>query len=171
MAYKHIHFKSIESTNDYAKDHFKELSNFTFITSDYQSSGRGQFDHQWISEKNKNILLSLILKEQENIDMKTLQMNVLEILIEFFKSYDINVRFKAPNDLYVKDKKICGLLIETSFTGHQCQYIVIGMGININQTTFKDFEATSLKTINKVDYNLKEIRNKLMTDLNQLNKI
>jgi biotin-[acetyl-CoA-carboxylase] ligase BirA-like protein len=171
MNLNHIHFEELVSTNDYAKQNFRNLSHFTFISTDFQSKGRGQFDHVWVSEKNENILLSLLIKDSNQMNANTLQDKVLDILINFFKNYDVEVRFKPPNDLYVKDKKICGLLIETSFIGEQCQYVVVGMGININQIEFKNLEATSLKIINQIDYDVKLVRQKLMHQLNSLNEM
>ncbi len=59
--------------------------------------------------------------------------------------YQVHATYKPPNDIYVSGKKICGILIENLTEFNNCLYVVIGIGLNVNQTAFEGFQATSLK--------------------------
>ena len=154
-----IHFKEITSTNDYLKMHADELPHLTIISTDYQTKGRGQFDHVWISNRNENILTSLLIKSINVLSVNDIKTKVIALLKQFFHSFDIHTLFKEPNDLYVNDEKICGILIESSYEAKVLKYVVIGIGININQVDFGGLPATSLKKIKQKTYEISEIKN------------
>ena len=65
MKYQEIYFPTIDSTNLYIKKHYKELNNFTFVSTSFQTSGKGRNDHIWLSNKDENILFSLLIKDKE----------------------------------------------------------------------------------------------------------
>lgn len=161
---KEIYFEEIDSTNNYLKENFNKLENLTFIRTDFQTSGRGQFLRNWESGKDENILFSILLK---NISIKKLELIkelTTKTLINYLKKYKINSKFVYPNDIYVKDKKILGILIETKVLNSDLEYIVIGIGININQAKFNSKDATSFKLLNKKSYDIKELYKILIGD-------
>ena len=158
---KTIHFDVIDSTNIYLKENYKDLDNFTFVDASFQTSGRGRNNRNWKSEKGENLLFSLLIKD--------------EVLINKFKSLSIisalsvietinidNLSIKWPNDVYYKDNKLVGILLE-GVTTNKFECLIIGIGINVNQEEFiGDYkrEPTSLYRIlnRKVDIDKLKIK-------------
>lgn len=134
MNYKHIHFLNIDSTNDYLKNSYQLLDNFTFVSADYQTNGRGRNDRVWESEDNMNLLFSLLIKDKQLIEKGSFLSLMMAVSIaKALEHYGVkNVSIKWPNDIIVNDKKICGILLE----GQIPNYIVIGVGLNVNQVDF-----------------------------------
>ena len=146
MNYKHIHFLNIDSTNDYLKNSYQILDNFTFVSADYQTNGRGRNDRVWESEDNMNLLFSLLIKDKQLIEKGSFLSLMMAVSIaKAIEHYGVkNVSIKWPNDIIVNDKKICGILLE----GQIPNYIVIGVGLNVNQVDFPNNlrrPATSLR--------------------------
>ena len=175
MDYKHIHFLSIDSTNDYLKNSYPLLDNFTFVSADYQTNGRGRNDRVWESEDNKNLLFSLLIKDEKLIDKGSFLSLMMAVSIsKAIEQYGIkNVSIKWPNDIIVNDKKLCGILLE----GQIPNYIVIGVGLNVNQIVFPNDlrrPATSIRNeLNEdIDINLlkKQLYKKISEDFYKTNK-
>ena len=167
MKYRSVHFSSIDSTNSYLKNHFNDLDSFTFVSSDYQSGGKGRGDRVWKSNEGENLLFSLLIKEKMYIDIGPVLSLVSAYSVSQVLEQDYqlsNVTIKWPNDIYVNDKKICGILLESRIP----DYLIIGIGINVNQ---KDFvgeyrkKPTSL-LIEKNEYvDINEIKKKIYETL------
>ena len=149
------------STNDFLihltkKNNLPEWSN---VSTGYQLKGRGQRNNQWLSQKNKNLLFSFLFLPE--IDIKD-QFNI-HILVSLgiyhgLKKIGIpNISIKWPNDIYVNDKKISGILIENSISHDKIRKSIIGIGLNVNQKFFKDLKATSLINVMGKKFNLKLI--------------
>ena len=135
-SYKTIYFEEIDSTNKYLKDNYNLLDNFTFVSTSYQSNGKGRNDRVWLSNKGDNLMFSLLIKNERYVSKGGFlsliaSYSVTRVLME--KYHLKNVLIKWPNDIYVNDKKICGILLE----GNIPHYIVIGVGLNVNQDLFK----------------------------------
>lgn len=151
MKIKLVEFNKIPSTNDYLKEKYQEYQSFTIVRADYQTKGKGQFDRKWLSSKGKNLLFSLLLKDVAFNQITHIKDWVKSSLFAAFGNFGLDVRFKEPNDFYVDDKKICGILIESKSNEDRFDYVIIGIGINVNQTMFNQFKATSiLKETKKV---------------------
>ena len=161
---KHIHFNTISSTNSYLKENFHRFNNYTFVSSDYQFCGKGRFDRNWVSEKGKNLLFSVLIKDKEIIENFNILSLVSAVTIAEYlenKLYIKNVSIKWPNDIFINDKKVCGILLE----GQIPDYIVIGIGLNVNQKTFNgnfNNSPTSISLETKNDIDIKQIRNDLI---------
>ena len=131
-----LELESVDSTNTYAKNNFDELPDGTLVVAEEQTAGRGRLERKWISPAGKNIYASLVMKNITNPFYATIvsSLAVLDLLgnteprIEFF--------IKWPNDIYWKEKKICGMLIENDLMGRNISQSIAGIGININQETF-----------------------------------
>lgn len=162
---KFIYFEEISSTNEYLKNNYQNLNSLTFIRSDYQTNGVGQFLRVWQSEKQKNLLFSLILKDLTINKLQKIKKIVIDILIAFLKTLNINGTFVEPNDIFVNNKKILGILIETKITNNFLNYLIIGIGINVNQTTFDNIIATSVKLETKQEYQVQKLYKLLVNDL------
>jgi|SRR5690625_972064 len=164
---KIITFDEISSTNDYLKDHFNKYNSFTIVKTNYQNKGRGQFDRVWNSEKNKNILFSILLKDISINKIETIKNIINYSLLTFLNQYNIKGIFKEPNDILVNNKKILGILIETKTLNIKYyEYVIIGIGINVNQTNFNNFNATSFKLLNKTNYDINTLFNELIKTIN-----
>lgn len=132
-----IHFESIDSTNTYLKENYQTLDNFTFVSADVQTKGRGRNNRDWKSEKGDSLLFSLLIKEEALID-KYASLSIISAysLLEVFKEYGLNnLSIKWPNDVYVSGKKILGILLE-AVTIEKIECLIIGIGINVNQDKF-----------------------------------
>lgn len=152
-----LRFKEMGSTSDYLKENYKDFSDFTVVRTDHQTKGRGQFDRTWQSEANKNLLCSVLLKDVEISKMDKIKNIVINSLSTTIKSYGLIPRFKAPNDLYINDKKICGILIENLIQDTCYLYVVIGFGLNVNQTEFTNLNATSIALENKITVDVESL--------------
>jgi len=154
-----IKISNIDSTNNYAAKLVanKEFIEETLIYTDYQKQGKGLGKNKWYSEKNKNILASLIVFPEIKVEQHfQLNMIISISICEYLQIKGVSAKIKWPNDIYVKDDKIAGILVENRFYGDKINNSVIGVGLNLNQTDFPSevLNPVSLKTINNQDYNI-----------------
>ncbi|MCL1850809.1 MAG: biotin--[acetyl-CoA-carboxylase] ligase [Bacteroidetes bacterium] len=126
------------------------LPDFFCVASDFQTAGKGQGNKSWLSAKGENILASFyfqpsILPQQQLYFNCFFALTVRKVLSQYID----NVMIKKPNDIYVEDKKVAGILIEHHIQGEQLKYSVAGVGINVNQTHFDPVlpNPTSLKLL------------------------
>jgi len=173
-----IKFDTLNSTNDYSifllKEKGDKLKNFTVIWALNQTNGRGQKGNKWISESGKNLTFSIIyFPKSEITPLSQFILNQIVSLgiIEFLNFYleSKRVKIKWPNDIYVDNKKIAGILIENQIYGNKIKSSIIGIGININQIKFSNelASATSLKQLTNNDFN---IENEIFILLSKLEK-
>ncbi len=171
-----IFLDTVNSTNDFAikflkekKCNLKENYDNLLVYTDNQNQGRGQRGNFWESERKKNLTFSVVwfpefLKANEQFFLlKSVAMSIIDFLFPLIKE---ELKIKWPNDIYVKDKKIAGILIENVIKGEFIKQSVIGIGININQTNFNYPNAISLKLIFKKDFSLGKILKKILKYLN-----
>jgi BirA family biotin operon repressor/biotin-[acetyl-CoA-carboxylase] ligase len=142
MAKKHdiIWLNTAISTNETAKYSLEDLDNLSVLSALEQTGGKGQRGNAWLSEPGMNLTFSIVLKgEQVSIDARDqfcISMVSALSVRELLSSLGIEAKIKWPNDIYVKDEKICGILIENSLRGRTIQSSIIGIGLNVNQTVF-----------------------------------
>ena len=137
-----IYLEQTDSTNTYAKKLLSKSkpTEGTVIYAGQQVAGRGQIGSKWQSDAHKNILSSVILypnfllASQQFALNKVTSLAVIYLLQEYLS--EENLYIKWPNDIYINDKKIGGILIENSLKGTYLQNSVIGIGLNINQEKF-----------------------------------
>lgn len=151
--YTVLSFDEISSTSDVLKEHFSSFSHFTIIKTNYQTEGRGQFDRKWRSNKGENLLFSILLKDLSIENLPFLKSWIIEALLTILKTYGMHPNFKEPNDIYIDEQKICGILFETRTQNDMLTYVVIGIGLNVNQSDFNELNATSIKNQIKKDIN------------------
>jgi BirA family biotin operon repressor/biotin-[acetyl-CoA-carboxylase] ligase len=146
------------------------------IRADYQTAGRGQAGNSWESERGKNLLFSTLLRypeveasEQWRLSM-LVAVAVREAIGEALKlSGDEEIgqelAIKWPNDIYYKDKKVVGILIENILSGRNIAYTIAGIGINVNQTEWLSNAPNplSIKQITQKEYNIEEILQHFLT--------
>jgi BirA family transcriptional regulator, biotin operon repressor / biotin---[acetyl-CoA-carboxylase] ligase len=158
-----INLVTVDSTNNYATNRLviERWSEGTVVLAEEQHKGKGQMKNRWESEKGKNILLSLVLypsfvpvQHQFEIS-KVVALAVYEVVSRFVKG----VRIKWPNDIYVEDRKISGILIENAIMGSEICWVVAGVGLNVNQTVFRSDapNPVSLSMLTNKNYDRKEL--------------
>ena len=166
----HIYFDVLDSTNEFALS-LKGMPLFTeglLISTKYQSKGKGQIGKQWHSEKNLNILLSVVIEPK--ISLKK-QFDISKLVSLAFYDYLISLglspKIKWPNDILINKKKIAGILIQNVVTNNIISHSVIGIGFNVNQHNFPPFSplATSLSLELNKQQDCYVIRNKLLKSL------
>lgn len=155
-----IHLPTVDSTNNYAKEHIAKSSPIdgTVILADEQFAGRGQVGNTWLAESHKNVTFSIIYKtdfllatEQFWLN-KAVSIGVAVAASTFIQSkithQSNHIAVKWPNDIFYDNQKTAGILIENTIQGLHLKYSVIGIGFNVNQTYFpENIRATSLQTI------------------------
>lgn len=139
----------------------------SFVSANVQTNGRGRNNRIWKSE-NGNLLFSLLLLNKQLIEKyKEISILTAYSITQVLKEYNINSMIKWPNDIYVNDKKICGILLE-AITKEEIECLIVGIGINVNQEYFEGeylHEPTSLKKELKKDIDLNEFKNKIYTSI------
>ena len=140
MSKKHdiIWLESVDSTNDEAKRHISDIDNLSVLSALEQTAGRGQRGNSWTSAPGENLMFSIVLKSPALMAEDHFALNEITALsvADFLSTYGIKAQIKWPNDIYVDEKKICGILIENSFRGKSISSSIIGIGLNINQRNF-----------------------------------
>lgn len=136
------------STNDYLKEMVasERVENFTVVTAENQTQGRGQMGASWVSEKGKNLIMSMLIKDSL-IDIRqifNLNIAVALAIIEALEKHDISqLSIKWPNDIMAGDKKVGGILIENSLKSDGTIVSIAGIGLNINQQDFSQLPKAS----------------------------
>ena len=163
-----IKLNAIDSTNQFLHDLIGKISleDFAVVTARYQTKGRGQRATTWQSEKDKNLIISVLKKE---IDLNPQRQFLLNIVVSLalFKTLETlqipKLSIKWPNDILSHDKKIAGILIELILKKNTIDKAIIGIGLNVNQTNFKELSsASSLQNITGIHYDLDELLHKLL---------
>ena len=144
-------FDTIDSTNNCARALAGCWADEgTVIIAEQQTAGRGRLGRPWIANPNENLTFSIILRPSIAADATNLL--PLSVSVAVAQAVEeiagLKLECKWPNDLILSNKKVAGILLEGSFKQNQVEWIVIGIGINVNQTRFPgelEQKATSLK--------------------------
>ena len=162
-----IRLESASSTNTWVSLNEKDLPTKAFVYSVSQTAGRGQRGNSWESEPGKNITASVLFHPLDfpAINQFFLSEAFSMAIIDFLSGYGVKAKVKWPNDIYVGDKKICGILVEHVVTGKNISRTIAGFGININQTVFLSDapNPVSLSLITGEKYDLEELIQDLAT--------
>lgn len=130
------HVSVTGSTNDDARD--LKYSHGDVVWADFQTAGRGQKGHTWLSAQGMNLTFSVVLDTSfvPIPDQFNLNVAISLALKAFFAHNGIDSQIKWTNDIYVKGKKICGILIEHTLAASTLKRTILGVGINVNQREF-----------------------------------
>lgn len=137
---KILTFDTLTSTNSTAINLIssEKPGEGTIVCAAFQNAGRGQPGNSWESEAGKNLLFSIILypaiikPENQFLVSMTVSLGMFDYLNNIFPGVSI----KWPNDIYVEDDKIAGILLESSTMEDRVMYMVAGIGLNVNQVKF-----------------------------------
>jgi BirA family biotin operon repressor/biotin-[acetyl-CoA-carboxylase] ligase len=175
-----IELQSIDSTNNYAlaRIHANLAQPGTCFFTHEQTAGKGQRGKVWVSEKDANVAISIVLQPLflQPFQQFYISACVVVATYRFLINYTgEGLKIKWPNDLYWKDKKLGGILIENIIQGNEMnswKWCVAGIGININQTNFpSDLKnPVSLKNITGTDFNPVNLAKELCVSINHYYK-
>ena len=167
-----INLETVDSTNNYLKELLKTETpqEGTAVIAQEQTAGRGQQGNYWESNKCENITMSFALyptfmdARNQFMISKVVSLGI----VDFLKTYIGDVKIKWPNDIYVGDKKIAGVLIENTIMGNSISSTIVGIGLNINQKTFSAVlpNPTSLSLLTENSFQLEELYVVLFAKLN-----
>lgn len=172
LARKIEYYEEINSTHTYAKRNINKLVDGTVILAESQTAGKGTRERKWYTGKGKNIAITIILKPYCNIEkIKTLTIDTAILIQEAIKElYGYILEIRKPNDLILNNKKIAGILTESSTLGGELKYIILSIGFNVNEDKFDDNTkeiATSLKKEFNKDFSREEIIANIINKLDE----
>lgn len=157
------------STNEDLASCVETLPGGSVIAAISQTRGRGQSDHKWHSGDGQNLTFSILLKYGPRrpfaaSDQQRLTMASSLAVVDFLKENNVEAAIKMPNDIYVKDKKICGMLIENGLRGGKMKWSIVGIGVNINEKSFPDElpNPVSLSMLTGKEYDIKKCLSDLL---------
>lgn len=146
---KIIHLHSVDSTNNYTAKllHDGEIDHGTVILAAEQFAGRGQRSSEWLVKPGENLTFSVFLDSVNvAVDQQFILTQIVSLsLVDLLTKFNLKPEIKWPNDIFVKGKKIAGVLIENQLRSKSIQNSIIGIGLNVNEVDFKGFIATSVK--------------------------
>ena len=140
MEFKVIHIDETDSTNHWLKSHQLIANSLepTAIWADYQTAGRGCGTNTWESERGKNLLFSMLIHPENLPANKQFQisMAISLAIVDALGQLVGDLSIKWPNDIYWRNGKIGGILIENTLKGNLIKESIIGVGLNVNQREF-----------------------------------
>lgn len=141
------HLDVVDSTNRYIRDEADNLlvngKDIVAVTAAYQTAGRGQRGNVWQSQGGDNLLLSILVRPGKVLEAKNqflLSQAVAVAMHGAMQCHGIDVRLKWPNDIYVGNRKLAGILVELDYSGAFVEQAIIGIGLNVNQTEFSTMD-------------------------------
>jgi BirA family biotin operon repressor/biotin-[acetyl-CoA-carboxylase] ligase len=149
-----IELLTVESTNNYAMGLARAgmAQHGTVVFTNEQTKGKGQRSKTWVSDRDQNVAMSAIVQagNLSASQLFLLSMMTAVAVHQLLKNHiDEDIKIKWPNDIYWRDRKAAGILIENLWQGKEWKFAVPGIGINVNQTDFGELgsKAVSLKQI------------------------
>jgi len=168
-----VRLEVIDSTNNYAKQQIREneLAEGTVFLTYEQTSGRGQQKNVWESELRQNLLFSIVLCPDFVEMRRQFQLSKVVSLgiYNAINKYVSGVKIKWPNDIYVGDRKLCGILIENSVMNGVLNISIVGIGLNVNQTVFRSDapNPVSLKMLTNQHYDCEVILTEILSEIDR----
>ena len=155
-----IWLKSTDSTNSELRRRLDQSGNLTIVAAEMQSAGRGQGDHTWHSAPGQNLTFSILLKH--NCLKASDALAVTSIMAlgirDYLRTKGVEPWIKWPNDIWVGEKKICGILVENTINSGMIEFSIVGVGLDLNQTDWPSElpNPVSLKDLTGKDYDTHE---------------
>ena len=161
---KYIHLEQIDSTNAYLQRQQSEhdIRNWV-VSADEQTAGKGMGSNGWESEVGKNLTFSLALDmgflpaERQFLLSEAVALGIIEVLDTLLPSEKLSIKW--PNDIYFENRKLAGILINSTVKANMMDVSIIGIGLNVNQMKFQDWPThpISLKMVTGKEYDLKPL--------------
>lgn len=165
-------FKEINSTNTYLKEHHEELEADTVVITDYQTGGRGRYGRTFYSPAGEGLYFSILFKGNVMPESEYLTMAAALAVSEVLKDYGLIPSIKWVNDIFVNDRKLCGILTEgeLELESGRIKYLVLGIGINVNNIAFPEELAeiaTSMKLSSGSSFDINEVGARMISSVDQ----
>lgn len=166
-----IKLDAIPSTNSFLKEMCANqlLENFTVVVAENQTEGKGQRGNVWNTESSKNLTFSVLIKNFSVAKFNPFILNIITPVSVFqvLNSYDLRkLKIKWPNDILAENKKIGGILIENIFKSQDEIDVIIGIGLNVNQTKFENLpNASSLILLLGKDLNKDKLLHQIVLQI------
>jgi len=170
---KLIKLDAIDSTNDFLRGLASKqiLGNFTVVTAENQTKGKGQMGAIWNSEPGKNLIMSILVYDFVSDINRLFDINIVVSIsiIQALEDFNIpELSVKWPNDIMSYTKKIGGILIENSIKSDGSISSIVGLGLNVNQINFENLpKASSLAVICKTTFDKEKILFTIVEKLKQ----
>jgi BirA family transcriptional regulator, biotin operon repressor / biotin---[acetyl-CoA-carboxylase] ligase len=166
-------YQTIDSTNKEAARLLASGENLhgSALLSFIQTDGRGQYGRNWYAEPGLHLAMSIILqpKDMNTHDLPLLSMKISLAIVRAIKQIEepIMPGIKWPNDIYVDDKKLAGILIENSLSSIKVQHSIIGIGMNVNEVYFPEYipNPVSLHMLSGKNYLLEDIATRIQNEV------
>jgi len=166
-----IKLDATDSTNLYLRGllQYTAVKDYIVVVAQTQLKGRGQMGAGWQSEPGKNLTFSVLknFDSMQTLHRFNITIGVSLAVYEVLKDINIpDLRVKWPNDIMSGAEKICGILIENTLKGKLIQNSIIGIGLNVNQTSFKNLDkVASLRSLTGRFFDLDELLEKILSRL------
>lgn len=161
--------KSRSTNSDLQAYYSRNAPEFTVLATYEQTEGRGQGDNIWFSEPYKNLTFSLLLYPNFIKAHEVFNLNIivcLAITNFLINKCNLSPQIKWPNDIFIGEKKLGGVLIENSIRGDSIHGSVIGIGLNVNQSEFGMFShATSIVNENNTQFSIEDLLEELLLEI------
>lgn len=169
MPYTIYHFRSLASTQGKAKKISKKGLSDIAIVADMQTKGRGRFKRKWHSGKG-GLWMSILLRPGNTQNLQYLTFAAAVSVVKSIENIaKLKSNIKWPNDVHYKNKKLCGILTEGTFG--KDSYVIVGIGLNVNQSKFPDDVknlAISLKMAKKKTFSIKKLEDNVLEEFFKL---
>lgn len=170
MEFKYFTFQELDSTNAEAIRLYKlgKIKTATVLRAINQTHGRGYGNNLWESEPKKNLTFSIacfpanIEPSEQFVLTEIISLSLLKVVSGIITKEKVSIKW--PNDLYVNNKKIAGVLIQNFINGRKIDFSVIGVGLNVNQEVFVSDapNPTSLAIVTKKHFVIEDLANKIL---------
>ena len=155
-----IWLKSTDSTNNELRRRLDQSGDLTIIAAETQSAGRGQGEHTWHSAPGMNLTFSILLRHRCLKASDALAVTSIMALgiRDYLQAKGVNPWIKWPNDIWVGEKKICGILVENTIHTGMIEFSIVGVGLDLNQTDWPSDlpNPVSLKDLTGKEYDTHE---------------
>lgn len=157
--------ETVDSTNSELRRNIDSSDNLSVIAAECQNAGRGQGDHTWFASPGKNLTFSILYRfpAGSSFTLKASQARTItEITTLAIRDYlgkkGINARIKWPNDIWIENRKICGILIENTLDKDRIATSIVGIGLNVNETGWPESlpNPVSMKDLTGEEYSVRD---------------
>ncbi|MBR6691884.1 MAG: biotin--[Bacteroidaceae bacterium] len=169
------HLDVVDSTNRYLRDEADNLwvggKEIVAVMARHQTAGRGQRGNVWQSQGGYNLLMSILVRPGNSLEAKNqflLSQAVAVSVHTAMKCYGIETSLKWPNDIYVGNRKLAGILVELDYSGAFVEQAIIGIGLNVNQTGFSPMDRVpvSIKMLLGKDIPVEDVMRDVLCNFN-----
>lgn len=172
MEVRYIQLNTVDSTNNVIQKIPVQDNELVVVTARFQTNGYGQKGNHWEAADGQNLLMSMAFRagfipiERQFLLSQALSLSIRDTLCYYIADKE-HIYIKWPNDIYYKDRKICGFLVTCDIEGNQTGRCIIGIGLNINQTEFTSNapNPVSLRQIIHKETKVDEVRTKLLQNI------